>query len=190
VDWANAQTQIVTALREAAGDPTLDVRWDETAEATGWRSDRLVRVSVISVRGDSHETRYVEGPSDLTPRIYGPRVLVLQIFVETQRQTLAHTSEALALRLRTGIRLPAALAALEAAGLGLARVGPVRSVSFPDLATGRRRSAAVFEIEHNAHGSVAGAAIAWVASVAAEGEIDAREIDVLVETPGAPVPAP
>lgn len=186
MEWTDVQTQIAAALQAAAGEPGLDVRWDHSADATGWRSDRLVRATVVAIRGDSHETRYADGPAQITPRVYGPRVLVLQFFVETQRQTLAATAEALASRLRAGLRLPGALAALASAGLGVARVGPVRVVPFPDPATGRQRSAAVFEVEHNAHESAIGAAIDWIASVEATGLGET----VLVETPGAPVPVP
>jgi hypothetical protein len=194
VDWQAIQDQIAAVLRAASGESTLDVRFDEASDAAGWRSDRLVRVRLIAIRGDSHEARYVDGASQITPRIYGPRVLVLQILVETPRQSLVNTAEALAEKLRTGIRLPAALEALAVAGLGLARVGSVSSVPFSDGATGRQRSAASFETEHNAASVVVGAAMDWIASVGLEGELGPseppREVSILVETPGAPVPDP
>lgn len=171
MDWTAIQTQIVNALRAASGEASLDVRFDETSEATGWRADRLVRVRLVTIRGDSHETRYTDGATQTTPRVYGPRVLVLQIVAETLRQGLAQTADALAETMRTGLRLPGARDALEAAGLGIARVGPVTSVPFLDVATGRQRSAASFEVEHNVHSSVVGAAIDWIASVGLAGDI-------------------
>lgn len=198
MNWTEIQTRYVAALRVAAGLPSLDVRWDDAPAANGWRSDVFVRLRLRGIRGDAHERRYreVEGaPEDdhadyLEPREYGPRVLTVELVVETRTQTLALTSVALGERIRTGLRLPQARAAFDQAHVGIARVGRLREVSYPSEGdTGRMRSASVIEVEHNAASVAVGALMDYIERIEGAGDVDGRAVPIEAGAP-APPPAP
>ena len=167
MDFAQLETEILTAVQTAAGDPSLSVSWEEITNA--WRPASHVKVDVVGISstGLDEERRAVNTPDDgqVFPRIYGVRLLTLQFTVETQNQRLTTSAIALAETIRTGLYREDIRDTLAGtAEIGIATVGPLQHASYTDEQT-RRRSFASFEVVFNAHTAVGGAAIDYIASV-------------------------
>jgi hypothetical protein len=109
---------------------------------------------------------------EMTPTVEGPREASLQFAVEViADQRAGHSAAALIERARTRLRWPSSLAALQAAGLALATIGPATTADYP--ADGRLVSRSLFEVRLNAAAREADTAgrTSYIATVATEGTV-------------------
>lgn len=194
--WSDVETQIPAAVREAAQDTDLQVVWGEQPDASSWLQAVHVTLRLRAMTRVGQGERYYtdeampppEDPEDPQPpnrareRIRWPRLLTVQVMVETQDQRLANAALALADTIHAGLRLDGAHAALEEAGLALGSSGPMRLVDYTDNHA-RRRSAVVWEIELNAATTITGPLTDWIVSVEYEAEITREDETTLALGP-------
>lgn len=108
------------------------------------------------------ETEYVYAANadpllEMTPTVHGPREASLQFAVEVIADQRSGFSAAARIEAaRTRFRWPSALAALSAAGLALATIGPATTADYQ--ADGRMVSRSLFEVRLNATSSEGDAA--------------------------------
>lgn len=121
---------------------------------------RVVVLSWISRTGVGQDgTRWdyasnADPLEEMTPTVQGSRECVLQFAVEiTADQRSGYNAAAIIETARTRLSRPSSLAALEAAGLALATVGPGTQADF--ASDGRMVSRSLFELRLNAHASEA-----------------------------------
>jgi hypothetical protein len=164
-NWTTAQTAIPAAIRAAADDPDLQVSWGELPEAGAWQNpiNVMVRIRGLRAVGQAETVHRVE-TGRLRPVRRAPRLLDLQIQVETQDQNLAASALVLADQIHAALDLPDATSELTAAGLSRASQTQIRAVDYTD-AHRRRRSAMVWELTLNVATEAVGALIDWMASV-------------------------
>lgn len=171
MDWATLRAAIPLVVQTAAGDPTLDVGW-HNREAR-WRNKRHVRLRVLGLKSKGRdERRYTpEGENDMRERVYGVRVLRVQISCETQDQDLDDSAMSLAEDVAIGLTEAASIAALDSAGVGVATIGDRRPVDYMDE-HGRWRSAVVFEVALNGNTSRTGVLIPSIKKIEFTGNIE------------------
>ena len=172
MDWATIDTAILLAAQTALGDLAYDVGWAH--KEARWRSSvGQVQMKILSnARKGRDELRYTaEGDDDIRERVYGVRVLRIQVTCEAQDQDLAQSAWEVAETLSTGLRASDSIAILDTAEIGVASITPPLGVDYPD-AHGRTRSAVVFDVAFNAHTSQTGPLIPRVKSVEFEGTIE------------------
>lgn len=110
---------------------------------------------------------------EMTPTVQGSREAVLQFAVEiTADQRAGYNAAAILETARTRLSRPSSLAALEAAGLALATVGPGTQADY--AGDQRMVSRSLFELRLNAHASEADTAgrTSYIATVDAEATIE------------------
>lgn len=181
--WSDVETQIPAAVREAAQDTNLQVVWGEQPDASSWLQAVHVTLRLRAMtRVGQGERLYVDESGSARERIRWPRLLTVQVMVETQDQRLAHAALALADTVHAGLRLDDAHAALASAGLTLGSSGPMRLVDYTDN-HGRRRSTVIWEIELNAATTITGPLTGWMASVEYQAEITREDETTLTLGP-------
>lgn len=140
---------------------------------------RVVILSWISRAGVGQDgTRWdyasnADPLEEMTPTVQGSREAVLQFAVEiTADQRSGFNAAAILETARTRINRPSSHAALEAANLALAAIGPSTQADYPD-ANGRMVSRSLFEVRLNAHASESDpdGRTAYIAEVEAEASI-------------------
>lgn len=125
--------------------------------------------------------------AEMVPEVGGPRVLSLQVSVETHDQRPGRTARAVAERLRDRVRLPSSVAALQAANLGLVQA---TSVTQSDYRVDTRVvSRALLELTFNASAFVrdtAGATsyIAGVQTSASITNVDGTALPASIQPSG------
>lgn len=177
MNWSSIETGLISAVRSAADDPSLTVFWQETPQ--GFRTFPLVRLDVVSfdnVGRDEIRGEADAGTQTIQQRVYGNRLLTIQITIETRSQSLAGSAMALADTVRTGLGGEAVRDALASGPeVGLTLRGPVRHATYTN-ANGMRQSFASFEVTLNAHSSQAMREIEYIAEVRYSG--DAGDVSV------------
>ena len=127
----------------------------------------------VGLDGDRWDYAAAADPLDeMTPTVQGSREARLQFAVEIAAdQRAGHNAAAIIETARTRLSRPSSLAALEAAGLALATVGPATQADYP--ADGRMVSRSLFEVVLNAHASEADTAgrTSYIATVEATASI-------------------
>ena len=142
MNWAGLQTVLAAQVTTIAGCPAY---WrDVTAKWEAWPRVFLSVVSSRKLGQDETRTRYVSVDDVILPRVYGGRVLTVQIQVETRDQNLAASAGAIAEQVRTRLGRPSVLAALRAVDIGISTTTDVRTVNRTDDKA-RVVSYAVFE---------------------------------------------
>lgn len=140
---------------------------------------RVVILSWISRTGVGQDgTRWdyaadADPLQEMTPTVQGSRECVLQFAVEiTADQRSGYNAAAILETARTRLNRPSSHAALEAANLALATIGPSTQADYPD-ANGRMVSRSLFELRLNAHASEADTdgRTAYIATVEAEASL-------------------
>lgn len=170
MNWAGLDAGLIAAIREAAGDPNLPVFWQEQPQ--GWRADTHVKLDLIGFGTvGPGEIRRVVSATQIQQRVYQVRTLTLQVTCETQSQTLANSSLALADDISAGLRREDVRDLLNTSvDLGVATVGGITHASYTD-GHKRRRSASVFPVTFNAQTTRAGRLIDFIRSVSYEGVV-------------------
>lgn len=129
--------------------------------------------SGVGLDGDRWDYAAAADPLDeMTPTVQGSREARLQFAVEIAAdQRAGYNAAAIIETARTRLSRPSSLAALEAAGLALATVGPATQADYP--ADGRMVSRSLFEVVLNAHASEADTAgrTSYIATVEATASI-------------------
>lgn len=171
MDWATIDTALPLAVQTALDDLEADVGWHH--KESRWRSATHVRLRVLSVsrKGRDERRTTAVGDDDLRERVYGIRVLRIQITCEAQDQDLAQSAWNTAETVSTGLHESDVATVLETAGLGLASITPPLGVDYMD-ASGRTRSAVVFDVSLNTHTSQTGPLIPRVKSLEFTGTIE------------------
>ena len=142
MNWAGLQTVLAAQVTTIAGCPAY---WrDVTAKWEAWPRVCLSVVSSRKLGQDETRTRYVSVDDVILPRVYGGRVVTVQIQVETRDQNLAASAGAIAEQVRTRLGRPSVLAALRAVDIGISTTTDVRTVNRTDDKA-RVVSYAVFE---------------------------------------------
>jgi hypothetical protein len=162
---------MILAVRTALDDLAADVGW--THKEARWRSAAHVRLRLLSAtRKGRDERRYApEGSDDIRERVYGVRVLRIQVTCEAQDQDLVASAWDLAERVSTGMHEADVVAVLDTAGIGLASITAPTGVDYMD-AHRRTRSAVVFDLALNAHTSQVGPLVPRVKSLEFTGTIE------------------
>lgn len=132
------------AIRLAAGDPDLDVGWEE--EEARWRATPHVRISPIAVRAIGQDERRID-PDTGAVTVYGARAATLQVAVEAQFQR-ASGAAALAERIRTVLAREDVRDLLRASSVAFVRADAIRPMTFTDP-DGRRVSVHAFDLAVN-----------------------------------------
>lgn len=142
MNWAGLQTVLAAQVATIAGCPAY---WrDVTAQWEAWPRVFLSVVSVRKLGQDETRTRYVQVDDVLLPRVYGGRVLTVQIQVESRDQNLAASAGAIGEQTRTRLGRLTVLDALRAVDIGVSTTTDVRVVNRTDDKA-RVVSYAVFE---------------------------------------------
>jgi len=142
MNWAGLQTVLAAQVADIAGCPTY---WrDVTAQWEAWPRVFLSVVSTRKLGQDETRTRYVALDDVVLPRIYGGRVVTVQVQVETRDQNLATSAGAIGEQIRTRLGRLSVLDALRAVGVGVSTTTDVRTVNRTDDKA-RVVSYAVFE---------------------------------------------
>jgi hypothetical protein len=120
------------------------------------------------IEGDEYEPNPDDPEERLGGIVFtleGVRQIVVEVMITAERQdatALPHTEG-----IRDRLELPSSVAALEALGLGVARIGPTRSIDFPGPDK-RELSAYVFEVTLNAGASATDAPVTTIETVTPE----------------------
>lgn len=142
MNWSGLQTVLAAQVTTIAGCPAY---WrDVTAKWEAWPRVFLSVVSSRKLGQDETRTRYVSVDDVILPRVYGGRVLTVQIQVESRDQNLAASAAAIGEQVRTRLGRPSVLAALRAVDIGISTTTDVRTVNRTDDKA-RVVSYAVFE---------------------------------------------
>ena len=142
MNWAGLQTALAAQVTTIAGCPAY---WrDVTAQWEAWPRVFLSVVGVRKLGQDETRTRYVDADGTVLPRVYGGRVVTVQIQVESRDQNLAASAGAIGERVRTRLGRPGVLAALRAVDIGISTTSDLRVVNRVDDKA-RVVSYAVFE---------------------------------------------
>ena len=142
MNWAGLQTVLAAQVTTIAGCPAY---WrDVTAQWEAWPRVFLSVVSVRALGQDETRTRYVDADGTVLPRVYGGRVVTVQVQVETRDQNLSASASAIGEQVRTRLGRPGVLAALRAVDIGISTTSDLRVVNRVDDKA-RTVSYAVFE---------------------------------------------
>lgn len=142
MNWSGLQTVLAAQVTTIAGCPAY---WrDVTAKWEAWPRVFLSVVSTRKLGQDETRTRYVDADDVILPRVYGGRVVTVQIQVESRDQNLAASAAAIAERTRTRLGRLTVLDALRAVDIGVSTTTDVRVVNRVDDKA-RVVSYAVFE---------------------------------------------
>ena len=142
MNWSGLQTVLAAQVATIAGCPAY---WrDVTAQWEAWPRVFLSVVSTRKLGQDETRTRFVSLDDVLLPRVYGGRVVTVQIQVETRDQNLAASAGALGEQIRTRLGRLSVLDALRAVDVGVSTTTDVRTVNRTDDKA-RVVSYAVFE---------------------------------------------
>ena len=178
MDWTSIQSEIVSAV-SLASEESVEVTWDQLPQ--GFRPDRHVKLSVSGFSSlGRDELRRVDKGETLEQRVYGVRTLNVLVTVESQRQTLAFSSLALADKIRTALHREDVRDDLALnAGIGIATIGPLRRLDYVDQSS-RERSFCSFEVTFNAQTSSAVREIDFIAEVRGSGLINSGSESISV----------
>lgn len=142
MNWLGLQTALAAQVATIAGCPAY---WrNVTAQWEAWPRVFLSVVSTRKLGQDETRTRFVSLDDVLLPRVYGGRVLTVQIQVETRDQNLATSAGAIGEQIRTRLGRLSVLDALRAVDVGVSTTTDVRTVNRTDDKA-RVVSYAVFE---------------------------------------------
>jgi len=142
MNWSGLQTVLAAQVTTIAGCP---VYWrDVTAQWEAWPRVFLSVVSTRKLGQDETRTRYVQVDDVILPRVYGGRVVTVQIQVESRDQNLAASAAAIAEQTRTRLGRLTVLDALRAVDIGVSTTTDIRVVNRTDDKA-RVVSYAVFE---------------------------------------------
>jgi hypothetical protein len=143
VNWRGLQTTLAEQVARVAGCPAY---WRDVAAQ--WEAWPRVMLSVVSVRKlgqDETRTRRDLDNDVILPRIYGGRVVTVQVQVESRNQNLDASASALGERVRTRLGRPRVLDALRSVDFGVSTTTDLRVVNRTDDKA-RVVSYAVFEL--------------------------------------------
>jgi hypothetical protein len=189
--WADLQCVLAEQVEAIAGCP---VYWrDVTAQWEAWPRVFLSIVSVRKIGQDETRTRYDVDDDVLLPRVYGPRVVTVQVVAETRDQNLDRSAAAVGERLRSRLGRLSVLTALREVCFGLSRTSDVRVVNRTDDKA-RTISYAVFELTLLTHFSDEEEAdtgdFGYIETVGISQTLDPSQIDNVVTYRVAPLSPP
>lgn len=179
MNWAGLQTVLAAQVTTIAGCPAY---WrDVTAQWEAWPRVFLSVVGVRKLGQDETRTRYVDADGTVLPRVYGGRVVTVQIQVESRDQNLAASASAIGEQVRTRLGRPGVLAALRAVDIGISTTSDLRVVNRVDDKA-RTVSYAVFEavlLTHVSDEEGPGADFGYIETVEITQTIDPVQDEVL-----------
>ena len=162
--WADIETDMPSVIQAAAADANLQVEWEHTTAV--FRDDLYVDLSFVSIAGAGRdERRGTVNAEDITERVYGVRLINIQIKVDSQDQPF--NALEVASKIKAGLYSQAVRDLLVEMGLGLSTVSDPRYVPYRS-AHDRMRGSAVLEAVFNADTTVTLPAIPFVDRVSGD----------------------
>jgi hypothetical protein len=193
VDFSALETALRAAIVTVSGLPERDVWWDGSRQSTGWKTagglGATVELKIRTFRNAGQdEDRNVYTATPAPGRVQsrsGSRRLTVQVKVESFRQSGGNTAQALASQIRTRLGRASVVAALKAARIAIADVGPALTADF--VVDDRQKSAAIMELlvwaAENDRDTTEGAGN-WIETARATNEVGSEvEFDTGVQPP-------
>lgn len=150
--WSTIESTLISEAKRITGYDSA--HWE--GQPTGWQSDSLVRLALVSLEvvGRDELRQSCPDPTQIDYRVYGVRRFVVQFTVETQSQALATSALVGAEKLAASLaQCPTTCDNLAAAEIATGQVRPMKVMDYCDC-DGRKRSAVVFEVFFNTHSSI------------------------------------
>jgi hypothetical protein len=176
MEWAEIKAAIKALIATLAGVPALWRDEPRPFGSTATSRGAYVLLNVTTTRGfGSDEVRYqnldengdeTETPAladSIRPDLAGQRQIVLSVQPETLDQRAEYSAMVFAERIRTRLAWPSSLTTLQAAGLGLAKVGPSTVLDY--VHDGRNYSRALVEVTLGCASNESDAALGFIETI-------------------------